>query len=401
MYSHPSPIGTVHPCEWREETDPATGRRLRRLTSAPANSYPLYYFVPSITDDGRYLVFHSERGGWVQLYRLDLASGEIVQLTAGATRRSGWCMWCEWLLRGIYNHLSALDPAQGKVWYFQDDEVRVVDIATLDDRPVARLEGRMPTGQSMVSPDGSMFAFIDSDRETMTQALEDRQAMWFMKYPFDRELWRYRAPSAVKFARMDGTVRTVLELPYNVHHVLWIDDQTLLLNHPIGKPGMMAVDLGGGKPWILRPEDENGNAHHQVITQQGIFYETSGGSGDKDYFAHLGCYAPKTDTWVEKRLPDGIGRCHVGKDPLGKLHFIERSSSDSHGLALVHGFEGDGPLRIETLRRFPGLSGAGQRYHAHPFLGPDRAWLYFTELVDGFSQVSALDISDITGAKLA
>ena len=95
--------------------DPQTGFTIRRLTSAKANSYPLYYFTPSHTPDGRYMIFHSERSGWVELYRMDLETGESVQLTAGRTRDSGWAVWCEWRLRGIYNHLSALNQVRREV----------------------------------------------------------------------------------------------------------------------------------------------------------------------------------------------------------------------------------------------------------------------------------------------
>ena len=51
-------------------TDPETGRTIRQLTHGPANNYPLYYFIPSITADNRFLILHSERTGWVQLFRL-------------------------------------------------------------------------------------------------------------------------------------------------------------------------------------------------------------------------------------------------------------------------------------------------------------------------------------------
>jgi len=37
----------------------------------------------------------------------------------------------------------------------------------------------------------------------------------------------------------------------------------------------------------------------------------------------------------------------------------------------------------------------GQRFHAHPFLSPSRAQLFFTEVLDGFSQVCALDVSGL------
>ena len=40
---------------------------------------------------------------------------------------------------------------------------------------------------------------------------------------------------------------------------------------------------------------------------------------------------------------------------------------------------------------------AGQRYHAHPFLSPDRKWLFYTEAMDGHSQICALDVRDMVG----
>ncbi|MEZ4637694.1 MAG: hypothetical protein R2856_22520 [Caldilineaceae bacterium] len=79
-------IGTQHPPEWKTTTDPQTGRTLRQFTSAAANSYPLYYFVDTITPDGKMLIFHSERSGWVQLYKMDLDTGAMTQLTDGRTR---------------------------------------------------------------------------------------------------------------------------------------------------------------------------------------------------------------------------------------------------------------------------------------------------------------------------
>jgi hypothetical protein len=89
-------IGSTSPPEWKEFPDPDTGRKVTQLTNGRGHSYPLYYFVPSITTNQRFLIFHSERSGWVQLYRLNLGNGEIAQLTDGHTADSGWAPWCEW-----------------------------------------------------------------------------------------------------------------------------------------------------------------------------------------------------------------------------------------------------------------------------------------------------------------
>lgn len=127
-------IGRDYPPELHRFRDPKTGRHIEQLTSGRSNSYPLYYFTPSITADGRYLVFHGERTGWVQLFRLDLQTGQIVQLTDARTMDSGWAMWCQWRLRGVYVHLSALNRITEEVWYFQDQEVRATHLRTLTNR---------------------------------------------------------------------------------------------------------------------------------------------------------------------------------------------------------------------------------------------------------------------------
>jgi hypothetical protein len=55
---------------------PGTDRAAVQLTSAPGFSYPLYYYVPSLTADGRYLVYHRAVDGTVQLHRVDLWTAE-------------------------------------------------------------------------------------------------------------------------------------------------------------------------------------------------------------------------------------------------------------------------------------------------------------------------------------
>jgi len=78
-------IGTILPNETSEFVDPETGRRVRRFTAGADHSYPLYYFTSPLTANGRSMVIHRQREGWTQLYRLDLTTGEMVQLTNGGT----------------------------------------------------------------------------------------------------------------------------------------------------------------------------------------------------------------------------------------------------------------------------------------------------------------------------
>ncbi len=74
-------VGRIYAAEWRDDSDPLTGRRVRQLTDSSAEDYHLYFYNPSVTPDGKYLIFISERTGLSNLFRLDLQTGSIVQLT--------------------------------------------------------------------------------------------------------------------------------------------------------------------------------------------------------------------------------------------------------------------------------------------------------------------------------
>ena len=50
-------VGRTYAPEWRDYPDPLTGRRVRQLTDSPAEDYHLYFYNPSVTPDGKYLIF--------------------------------------------------------------------------------------------------------------------------------------------------------------------------------------------------------------------------------------------------------------------------------------------------------------------------------------------------------
>lgn len=400
-------IGTITAAEWSDEIDPDTGRALTRLTDGKSNSYSLYYFVPSVTPDGRYLVFHSERSGEVQLYRLDLASGAIGQLTDGHTKDAGWAIWCEWHLDGIYNHLSAINPVSGEVWYFQDDEIRATDVATFANRLVAKLPpGRMSIGQSAFSPDGRWFGYIHVDAAAYVALLKDRERRTATgEFSWDREHHQiFRNAISSTLALIDtatGAEHVVTVTDYHFHHVLFVDNDTILLNHPKGCAGMWTIGRDGTGIRHLRPADAPG-AHgaminHQVVTGRGIAYESVAyfPEGRETYF---GMYDGKTDKFTESLLP-ADGYVHVGFDPAGRFDFAE-CAGERHELLTIHPPAATGgPLTTRLLRRLSSPAHDDQRHHAHPYLAADRKRLYFTDWSpEGFDQICALDVSDLVAA---
>lgn len=370
---------------------------MRQLTTGRANSYPLYYFTPSITSDGRYLVFHSERTGWVQLYRMDLASGATVPLSEGRTRDSGWAIWCERHLRGVYNHLAALNTATREVLYFQDEEIRGTQLDTLAGRLVARIPGRFPIGQTSCSPDGRLFAFIHAGREHFERAISDREALTNMGqfgWSQGHQEWRNQVPCVISVLELSsGKLRTVIELDFHVHHVIFANNRTLIVNHPQNDSGMWMIHVDGTGRRALRPRDEHGAIVHQVVTDRGIFYEAVS-RRDNRAVNWLGCYDLERHTHEEVELAGMEGYVHTGWDPAGKFLFFEHHGQ-THELVSLHFPFQPARRRLNRLRSMALYPRPGQRYHAHPFLSPDRKSLIYTEVVEGFAQVCALDVADL------
>ncbi|MCA9442562.1 MAG: PD40 domain-containing protein [Candidatus Omnitrophica bacterium] len=69
------------PAEWKIYDDESTGARVIQFTTHNSTNHPLYYLTNTFTPDSQGLIFVSDRDGRTNLYRGDLSTGEIVQLT--------------------------------------------------------------------------------------------------------------------------------------------------------------------------------------------------------------------------------------------------------------------------------------------------------------------------------
>lgn len=74
--------------------DKETGRGLIQLTDGSAFCYPLYYFIPSISRDNKYIIYHRAEDGEVQLYKLNLENGKSNLLTQASCKKAQWRPWC-------------------------------------------------------------------------------------------------------------------------------------------------------------------------------------------------------------------------------------------------------------------------------------------------------------------
>jgi hypothetical protein len=369
---------------------PGTGRPAFQLTSGPDFCYPLYYFIPSISSNGRYLVHHRETPGEpneIQLHRLDLATGESAQLTNGTCPEAKWNPWGVDDARGVLGDRAALNVARDELVYFDGNRVRVVNVVTREDRAAFDVpEDRFPLAQNCCTPDGKWFVYVHADRANFGAFLAARE-----KGPGTFPLnVRYCEGTQVAAWNFDtGEHRTLLHINSPLHHVFAYDDTHLVLCHPAGeKLGMLLTDLRGGWWKLMRTRDAMGGAVcHYVATERGIAYEVV----QRPDHPLCGMYNPYTDDRYEFAVPSCS---HVGCDPTGRLFFCDQGGGRVAALTR-HDPQGD-----DTWLTLAGpwkTYGKGQKSHLHPRVTPDHR---FIQMVGGDSasetnHIFLVDITDV------
>jgi len=126
--------------------DPVTGVRIWELTKGTNIADNLYFHVSNFTADNRYLLFVSDRTGTTQLYRAEVETGRIVQLTdEPAINARASCP----------DHTNAR-----RVYYLRGAEVMALDILDFSARKVGEIPPPYAGGfqQPSLSRDGKRMA---------------------------------------------------------------------------------------------------------------------------------------------------------------------------------------------------------------------------------------------------
>lgn len=359
------------PREWR---DPQTGRRLRQLTSGDAHCYPLYYFIPTFTDDGGTIVFHRWAGDSIQMYGLDVASGQARRLTAAKTPRAAHPNGnSQQPASGVYDQMSALNTVTHELLYFDGNELRGVHLDTLSDRLIYTLPAdRLPSGQSGVSPDGKSFVFAHMDRSYIENAPATGP---------NRADARGGVIQMVNLA--SGEIRQILCVNTWITHVHFQDASRIVFCHPATENGIMVADINGNWYTHIRTQDgpnlkgplpRETTSHYQT-TRQGIAYEMR---------TKLGLCDPYTYDCQEYHIAE-YPVTHIGRDPEARMWFFDTKQPDP--VTGIH----TGPRCIcympELKFHQPNIPlilmsgtitwGTGQHSHLHPVLMPDRKEILF------------------------
>ena len=199
-------VGTTYPSEWREHEDPLTRRHVRQLTDSPAEDYHLYFYNPSVTPDGSYLLFFSERTGISNLFRLDLHSGVIVQLTdAQAVRAEYWPFTAA--VKGVGSCLAAIGNHGREVFYFEGNDLCAVEIESLNHRQLLRLPPDRRASMLQANASGETLVFATWDETLFLE--RSRRAYAGETFP-DESSFQETTSTIVRVDAVTGQAEEVL-----------------------------------------------------------------------------------------------------------------------------------------------------------------------------------------------
>ncbi len=375
--------GRVLPSEIRESEDPGTKRRILQITDDNSINHHLYPLTRSVTPDGKWLVFASNRTGSWQFYKAGFPSGPIVQLTGDPQGVNGYS-----------GHIAA----DGKELLFTaHGQIRAVDLETLQERIVAAWDGAS-IGEVNISADGTWWVTalklkglnylavgtVNGSRSELIWETE-RTLIHPQFCPTDPEWIEYAQDPAPRMwlIRRDGTDNTCLYDHDNdefIVHETWLGSSwNLIFVHWPFALKIMGLDRTDAVP---RPTFTQtlweGNAWHISPNTNGtrVLFDTN--HPDRGLFL------------LSVGSPDPILICQPRASCRGSQwsfpryatkEDFERSGKEDWALSWME-------AKVDTVY-------GPQWTHPHPSWSPDEKWCIFDSDRTGTTQVYAVEICDL------
>lgn len=382
-------VGRTYAPEWRDYQDPLTNRHVRQLTNSPAEDYHLYFYNPSVTPNGQHLIFISERTGISNLFRLDLETGVIVQLTdAQPVRAEYWPFTTA--VQGVGACLPAIGNHGWEVFYFEGNDLFAVEIASLKQRHVLSVpEDRRP---SMLQANGDTLVFATWDESLFMD--RSQRAYAGEKFP-DEHFYQETASTIMRVEAESGLAEEVLRKekfwinhvhvnPYNRDLILFCHEYSELPDR------MWLLDLSNGCCEPIPGQGADEWYEHEFWSQDGQRICFHGGSLTDKTVGFCGWCSPDGTNYIKAyHNTSGRAYAHYNLHPDEQTMVMDGEARPGC-ISKVH--LRDDCQEFEVLCRHDSYTfGDDQRCHPHPSFTPDGSQVIFTSNRTGSSNVYLTD----------
>jgi len=287
-YAEGSNVGRRLPPEKRVVRDAVTGATLTFLTTDPANDSKPYQTDPTWTADGRWILLRSSRGdSGPQAFLLDAQTGDIVQVTEGATNTSTLSLSRKtntlYLLRAHRIVEVRLDPLIADAMAGKPKDPAAYE------RVVATLPDDLRAGALAVDPDErhAYFGVIVSAPLAGRREIDKRNT----DPTEDRGAARRRFEAAGKgessIRSVDlatGEMRTVIDVPFRLGHLQtnpWVPGEILYCHETTGDAPQ--------RMWVVRADGTGNRPLYAESPDEWVTHETFSGKDEVmfDLMGHL------------------------------------------------------------------------------------------------------------------
>lgn len=362
--------------------DPESGAEIIRLTGYRGHSHHPYFTVSGWYDSNRRLVFSSERGNRLNLFSVELASGEITQLTDFPELPAGSAENFFGLSR---------NPQADEVYFWFMGQLRALDLHTFNQRILAESPEGFRAGNTDVSADGKFVCTVFG--EDLTARIGTDLLRGYVGF---RETWQaHPLCRIVEVPVSGGAPRTVHEEKSWVGHINMSPTQPHLLTfchegpwHEVDNR-IHGLDRLTGRAWQIRPGSPGERVGHEYWMEDGLTVGYHGWPKDyeKPYFGFIG-----HDNTQRREYPACCNR---------SMHYHSRNGAIVVGDGWIEDprlrvwrRSDDGYDRPRLLCRHRS-SFHVQQAHPHPRISPDGQWVLFTSDHLGYCNLHLASLADV------
>lgn len=370
--------------------DKYSGCKVTRLTDHMGHSNHLYFTDPCWFNDGRSFVFTSDRGNHSNLFRYDLDTLKVTQLT----ELTGKSIENE----RVFDHrpAGAYSTANQKHYYWWQNILFELDVDTYEERVVYQAPPDKVLGiHGITSADGRYVCNMMRDKiENGDPALE---------YPYSYFPTLYPGKPFTQIIRVEiatGKMDVIHEDYRFMTHVNLSPSQPELLTfchegpwHQV-EQRIWGLNIQTGEVWKIRPQDDGQFAigHEYWFTDgEHIGYHGRPRDGQGEHV--FGYCKWDNSNAVETRFPfhswhfasndyqlivgDGTGVSQTPRQPF--IQLFQWDGEDYTGPKIV-------AIHRSTFN--------GQHAHCHPRFTPDGKHILYTSDVTGYSNIYLVELDD-------
>ena len=364
----PGFIGKVIPSEMKTWVDDSTGFEITQLTRTGTSHHP-YFTVESFIDNETAIIF-SRRTGADQLYKLNLQSGEMTQMTQGEKIKN-------------IDHL----PKFSAVWYLDDKKLFTLNTKSYQTEMVYDFESfPYKINSFSVSCDARWFIFSAEKKDSLSGECG------------------YGPFAIYKLSLEDKKLTQItLELGLNISHVQanpvdpnlilycwqWEKfDRERLVGHAPIRTWWVNIDGTEGGPL----KQEYGTQQtHEAWTPDGenitYIYKYRWGALKGKHFLGIQSIDGKT----YKSFPSQVSPGHQNLFSDNKHWIVDTFNDDESLLALIN--IGKNKIKESQILFRHGSTLIGQDSHPHPRFSTDGKYVLFSTDKSGTAQVYTVKVN--------